>query len=269
MLRRLLRQIVRVAPHAPYVLAKGAVMAAPTAGDIDTIRLMVRSKSASAYNINTVMILYAGQGLKALYYCCHPLADVVFGQCVLLLVVATALALLRFRYTSIEGGVSLSVPPNTFRRPPRLFGVALGMNIFDARGCGEFAVVLALYACVVFVILWAACLVIEGKLVVDAMGLIANLIEATVSLPMFYRVVIHQQIENISVILVFQYITADVMKIALFWITGVPCCFIFGASCQSGVDIITVLSPCRLRRVKRREEASSGNRADGPRGALG
>jgi hypothetical protein len=52
MLRSLSRQIVRVAPHAPYVLAKGAVMAAPTAGDIDTLRLMVRSKSAACDALN-------------------------------------------------------------------------------------------------------------------------------------------------------------------------------------------------------------------------
>jgi hypothetical protein len=61
---------------------------------------MVRSKSAAAYNVNMVIILYAGQSLKILYYVYHPFADVVFGQCVLLLVAAIALTFLRFHYAS-------------------------------------------------------------------------------------------------------------------------------------------------------------------------
>jgi hypothetical protein len=96
---------------------------------------------------------------------------------------------------------------------------------------------------------------------VDPVGLIANIIEATVSWPMFYRIVIQKQIENISVVLKFQYI----MKIGLFWITKVPSCFIFRASWQLCVDIITLLSLCRLRRVNQRKETLSVNGADGRR----
>jgi hypothetical protein len=108
--------------------------------------------------------------------------------------------------------------------------------------------VLGLYALVGFAAFSFLCLIVGERPIVDAIGVIANLIEATVSLPIFIRIVLRQQLTDLSVILIFQDICADVTKMGLFVITKVPFCFIFGASYQLTVDTTTILTYLRLRK---------------------
>jgi hypothetical protein len=219
-------------------------MLMPTVGYVDTMRLMIRSGSSAAYNVNTVIILFAGQGLKALYYVHHRFATVVFGQCVALLICATALTTLNFWYDPPEAS-ALVIGQFT---PDRCPFFIRWLSIRRAKSCGRFVFVLAVYALVVLCVFSALCHLVGEAPIVEGIGVIANLIEATVSLPIFVRVVVQRDIADLSVVLIFQYMLADVMKIGLFLITRVPFCFIFGACCQLTVDMVTIVTYLRLRR---------------------
>jgi hypothetical protein len=223
-----------------YVI-RPVIVLLPTVGYVDTMRLMVRSRTSAPYNLNTVLILFTGQGLKALYYIYHRFSNIVFGQCVALLVCATALTVLNFCYDALE---MLGKPEQfTPTLRPRFLK---WLSIWEARSCWRFTAVMVGYAMAVFTVFRCLYVFLGAVMVVNAVGVIANLIEAMVSLPIFVRVVVQRSCANLSIILIFQYILADVMKIGLFLITRVPRSFIFGASCQLGIDLTTVTTYLRL-----------------------
>jgi hypothetical protein len=213
----------------------------PTVGYINTMRLMIRSHTSAPYNLTMVMIIFSGQGLKALYYFYHRFAAVVFGQCIALLICAIALTVLNFRYNLVE------VPGYVGQFTPSTRPMLRWLFIGHAKTFTRFTAVLTIYGVIVFAIFWSFCQLAGETPIVEVIGVLANLIEATVSLPIFVRVVVQKQLQDLSIILILQYMFGDIMKIGLFVITEVPFCFIFGAVCQLTVDVTTVVMYLRLR----------------------
>jgi hypothetical protein len=59
---------------------------------------------------------------------------------------------------------------------------------------------------------------------------------------MFIKIVIRRDINNVSIVLVLQYLSGDMMKIVLFVLARTPWSFLFGASCQLTLDSILFIT---------------------------
>jgi hypothetical protein len=243
-------ELLRYWPEFPYHVITFLVIMMPTSGYFDTVRMMIQSQSAAPYNLNICMILNASMSLKILYYIYHRFAFSIFGQCVSQLTVATILSFLKFRYLAVEEDLPL-LPDGS---PPAVPGLSRFLHISKARNFLEYVVILVIYFSMAFVVFIAARHVFSEKLIVDLLGLIANLIESTVSIPMFVKIVIRRDINAVSVVLVLQYIVGDMMKIALFIITRTPWSFLCGGFCQLSIDTVLFITFLRLTFAPQRKE---------------
>jgi hypothetical protein len=191
------------------------------------------------------MILCIGQGLKILYRVYHPYAISIFGQCLSLLAAAMIMTVLKFMYSPVPGDSSVIYPILTPVSNPGC--CSRHLNPFRATSFFEFMASISVYTIVSYVMFLGTCFVFPQKMVVDVLGLIANLTESFVSLPVFYRVVILHEVYTVSPVLVLQYYSGDLMKLALFWITHSPWPFFVGGFFQLSIDTILFLSYLRLR----------------------
>ena len=237
------------------MVVDGIIMITPTIGYVDTFRIMVKTKKSDNYNINTVLIIFFGQGIKVMYYCYHPYATRVFGQTLSLLISAMALTVLKYKYPTtgqiqaddrmnenqIEGERTIEHNNN------KPFIVRL-YDIYHKDTLFGFCVSLFSIYLTVYAAFCVASLIVGINLAVETLGLIANLLEATTSFPTFVRVVIRKDIMTVSPILVGQYLVGDIIKILIFVLSKTPWHFIFGAGCQLTIDYISGFTYFRMSR---------------------
>jgi hypothetical protein len=84
----------------------------------------------------------------------------------------------------------------------------------------------------------------------EAVGVVANVVESAVSLPMFAKVVVRRDVSAVSVVLILQYIVGDLMKIGIFVLTRSPWSFMLGGFCQLAIDTVLFLTFLRLSCAK-------------------
>ncbi|OHT08155.1 hypothetical protein TRFO_23439 [Tritrichomonas foetus] len=227
------------------------VMIAPTSGYLDTVRIMITNKSPAAFNYNTCLILLSAHGLKILYYIYHPYAIRIFGQSITQFSVAMVMAFLKYRY-SRSGPDSIQRRQSTssihdeivIHRPKNKF--AYFLSITSTVTFGEFMTSFFLYALAILSLFYLSYFTINETATVDAIGLIANLIESTVSVPTFIKIVCYRDINNVSNVLILQFVFGDMMKLALFILSGTPWSFIAGALLQLTLDIILFVTYLQL-----------------------
>jgi hypothetical protein len=219
-------EVFRQVPRVPYVIATFAIACLPAIGYIDTIRLMVASRSDEAYNFTMVMIIEMAQLMKILYFFYDPYALVIFGQAVTVFASAILLTFLKFRY-------SKEVRPSRW---------APHWNIRLASSFFEHLLVLGIYLVLVYFVLNIGFAVFGKTETIAALGLIGNMLDTIISFPLFVRIVIHGKVSNVSSVLVLQYIVGDVMKVLTFMVVATPFVFVLGAYCQCCVDGLTALT---------------------------
>jgi hypothetical protein len=224
-------------------------MIMPTAGYFDTGRLMISTQSSSAYNLTIVMILTMSMGLKIIYYIYHKFAFSIFGQCVSQFSVATFLSFLKFKYSTDQ---FVTQNPLLTENPPRncefpnLADLARFFVISRARNFAEYLMTLCIYFMVSFFVFAGFCRILSEKVTVDLLGLTANLIESSISVPLFVKIVVREDIKAVSIILMLQYIIGDIAKIGLFVIMRTPWSFIIGGFCQLAMDTVIFITFLRL-----------------------
>jgi hypothetical protein len=239
-------ELLRQWPEFPYHVITFFVIMMPTAGYFDTGRIIIQTRSPSAYNLNIVMILTMSMGLKVIYYIYHRFAFSIFGQCVSQLSVATLLSFLKFKYSANQSVTEIPLLAENPSRTCNFGDFSRFFIISRARNFAEYLITLSIYFLAAFFVFLLFCRIFSEKVIVDLLGLTANLIESTVSLPMFVKIVIRGDINAVSVILVLQYIIGDMMKIGLFIITRTPWSFLVGGFCQLSIDTVIFLTFLRL-----------------------
>lgn len=227
-------ELLRYAPQLPYHMITLIIMVMPISGYLDTVRLMLQSQSADAYNFQTVMIINSAQGLKILYYIFHPYAIALLGQAVFLILAATVMTYVRFKYVD----------------PKTLHGSVY--NITKAGSFTGYIAILTWYSVAITVMFIALFPVFGKKQVAESIGLISTLLESSVSVPTFYVVVILSEIKSVSKILILQYLFGDMMKVGLFIALRAPFVFLAGAFCQLTLDVILF---CKFVKLLMQEES--------------
>ncbi|KAK8845007.1 PQ-loop repeat-containing protein 1 [Tritrichomonas musculus] len=238
----------------------------PTVGYLDTIRIMINTQSPAAFNYNTCFILISAHGLKILYRIYHPYATRVFGQSVTQFSVAFLMAFLRYHYAENEekpqherlnalsssSSNSSLISENKREFPSR--GIGYYFNMAKTKTFTEFMTSFFLYTSIILTLFYFGYNFIDEKSAVDVVGIVANLIESTIVIPTFIKVVIHRDINNLSTVLILQFAFGDIMKLALFLISKAPGSFIAGACLQIALDVVLFTNYLKLYFCSKHED---------------
>ena len=118
----------------------------------------------------------------------------------------------------------------------------------------EFMTSFFLYTSIILTLFYFGYNFIDEKSAVDVVGIVANLIESTIVIPTFIKVVIHRDINNLSTVLILQFAFGDIMKLALFLISKAPGSFIAGACLQIALDVVLFTNYLKLYFCSKHED---------------
>jgi hypothetical protein len=218
-------ELFRWFPDFPSLILTISMAFLPTLGYVDTVRLMIDSHSDEPYNFAMVMIIKMAQLMKIIYFFYDPYAPVIFGQAITVFSSALLLTFLKFRYSK-ESHSDLFTLPTFFHI----------LRIRFASTFCEHIVILVIYLGLILMLLRVSFSIFERTHTIELLGLVGNLLDTTISFPLFVRVMIHRQVKSVSAVLIVQYVLGDLMKVATFMVVETPWVFRFSAYCQSGVD---------------------------------
>lgn len=224
------------------------IMFMPTIGYLDIIRIMVTTRSPAAFNYNTCFILMSAHGLKILYRIYHPYAARIFGQSVTQFSVSFIMAYLKYYYSQHEklhnpaidsqSSSELSSTLSEDKRENPKINISYYFNMAKTRTFLDFMISFFLYASIILFSFYLGYNFISKNSTVDTIGIIANLIDSTISIPTFIKIVFRREINNVSTVLILQFVLGDMMKLALFILSKTPASFIAGACLQLTLDLI-------------------------------
>jgi hypothetical protein len=212
----------------------------PASGYVDTLRIMIVNQSDESYNFGMVMIIKIAQLMKILYYFYHQYATVVFGQAITVFSSALLLTFLKFKYSKDRQTERLCTFP----------GISHILNIRNTLTFFEHIIVLTIYLGIIFLLFLTGFAIFGRTPAVDFLGLLGNLLDTTISFPLFVQIVIHRNVNSVSPVLVTQYILGDLMKVVTFLFVATPWVFVFGAYCQCCVDGVMSLTYFHLARSR-------------------
>lgn len=129
----------------------------------------------------------------------------------------------------------------------------------NAKDFTEFMTSLGFYYIVTFIAMKILCQIIGNGTTIELVGLIANIIESIVSLPIFYKVVVCKAVKSVSFVLILQYITGDMMKIALFALSKTPWFFVAGGCFQLFIDTILFFVYLKLSMSNKKKDVDEEN----------
>lgn len=220
------------------------IMIMPTIGYLDIIRIMITTRSPAAFNYNTCFILMSAHGLKILYRIFHPYAARIFGQSVSQFSVSFVMAYLKYHYSQnekLQNQSSNGSSSGNFKEEKKEFprkSISYYFKMAKTQTFSEFMASFFLYSIIILICFAFGYNFIDKKGTVDTIGVIANLIDSTISIPTFIKIVFHRDIINVSTVLILQFILGDMMKLALFILSKAPGSFVAGACLQLTLDTI-------------------------------
>jgi hypothetical protein len=194
---------------------------------------MISERSPHFFNRDIALILFFSNTLRFLYWAYEPWETYLLGQAIAVFFVQTLIAILHFHYDSADGFTS---------RKYLSHNVRYYLNIRKIKHGRDFFVALLGFGVLIISVFGSLVWQLGAGKVCTATIVIANLADTFVSVPQVVRIVIQQNIEGASVVLVVQFLMGDWMKLIMFWATGTAWPFIFGALVQICVDSTVAVS---------------------------
>lgn len=219
------------------------IIISPTIGHIDIIRLMLKTRNICYYDLHSVLLIIISQGLKLLYYFYHHYAMRIFWQAVGLLVTVNIMTFVKFCFCNREK-VSTDKGDSQVYEHSRTNSTTIKLcyfNIWRSHSIFQFYICLIFYALIILILCALASHTFGLLIAVETIGLFSNMVEALISFPVFYRIVILSNIFATSPVLIVQYLFADITKLSVYVISKVPFSFYPGAILRLVVDILTNL----------------------------
>ena len=207
----------------------------PTIGYIDQLNTMIRTKNSSAFNMTTALILLLSNSLRFIYWTFEPFQTYLLGQSIAVFLVQLILTLKSFEYGEYPRSFISPISQTKFRFPSSQ-ELKRCLHIAESKTPFEF-----ILSCIAYAIILIACfsimsLIFGLKASLQIIIFAANIIDTTVSFPMFKRIVFNHNIENLSVVLLGQYLLGDVLKLVMFTVGKSGAAFVFGAILQTCID---------------------------------
>jgi hypothetical protein len=207
-------------PKLPYRVIDVLIMILPSIGYLDTVRLMIATKSAAAYDLKLILIVSGAHGMKIMFFFFHGFPLMVFGQSVTIFISAVTLTFLRFRYPASD---DVSEPIGQLRRI---------LCIWHNSSFPDFIFSLISYCFLLILAVSIGSAVAGYEIASETLGVVANLVELMTAIPIFLQVVVRRD-TRISLVLILQYAIGDFMRFVLFILVKAPWMFIAGAGCSA------------------------------------
>ena len=255
-------------PSLPKQLMVFSMMLMPTIGYIDTARLMINQKSDDAFSMHVALVLFTSNALKITFWFFEPYPALIFGQAVFLFLSQLLLSYLHFKYLyyeekesessstsqsihlanfqrmklpKIQRRQSIGLPsPSPFSRFQSLsnsfFSTFNFLHIQSTTTYLQFCISLISGYIVFLIIFLISWLIFGGERVISLLGLIANVIDAFQTFPLFIKIVIKGDNESTSWVLLVQQEFGDLFKIVIIQMSGSPFVFLLGSLLMLAMD---------------------------------
>lgn len=241
--------IFRISPNSPYYIFTALVIFGPTVGYFDQLRKMIVNKSSLMFNKHTSLIQMLSNLLRFIYWQYEPYIFYLLGQSCAVMSLQLTLSFLSFHYMD-PGTVFEDQPfiynPANYRAP--VYNDSEKYNyliISQAKTAKQFFFSLVLYFCIVVGIFEIGRLIVGTKNMVTIDIVSSNIIDSFTSFPQFVQVVWYHDYERVSTVLVFQFLAGDLLKLSLYLFGKAAWPFVFGASLQTFLDTILLISYLR------------------------
>ena len=224
-----------VYPDLPWVMLNGIVIIMPTIGYIDQLKRMIQTKNSSAFSMSTALILLFSNTLRFIYWTFEPFQTYLLGQSIAVFLIQMILALKSFEYGDFPRSFVSPISQTKIRLPSK-HELKNALKIADSNTPFEFIISCLTYTLIIIATFAVMALLIGLKASLQIIIFAANIIDTTVSFPLFKRIVFEHNIENLSVVLLGQYLLGDILKIIMFTVGKSGMAFIFGALLQTTID---------------------------------
>lgn len=205
-------------------------------GYIDTIRLMVKNRNPAPFNYPTCIILLSFNGLKILYYIFQPYEINSFIQAVSQFSIAIIMIYLKYYYTkksktlkSKKKSDNSSSSSKSSNKTKFRYFFMTKMDTFN-----EFLISFSIYFIIIFNSFIISYYLIDKDSTLLFISNVAQLIEFTISVPIFIKVVFQKDVKNLSGILILQFAINDIINLisnlfseAFGWVILGNCILIF------------------------------------------
>lgn len=225
-------ELMRLLPRFPEYVVKTVATLIPTVGYLDVMRMMYTSKTQAGYNMRIVLIMLTSNGLKLTYYYFDPFSDLIFSQSLSVFITMFILTYLYFHYTPAQQSTKQQ---NSSRLPIQIFRIA------SSTSFGAFMTSFLAYTVLTVAVFAVLFLVFGREMTCSTFSLVANLVDSTVSIPLFIKVVVHRIFENVSMVMVVQYFSGDVTKLLFFRLSHTKWPFYVGGFIQLILDLSVVI----------------------------
>jgi hypothetical protein len=234
-------EFLRLFPKFPYHMVTGFTMIMPTFGYLDQIRLMVLNACPDYYSMKSAEVLIASNGVKLLFWFFEPFAIPLLGQAFFLFLVPLVHTFLHFHYRNKSEEHESKIPLKNKFALPKFKSPKSYLNIENSETFTDFFISVCLYGSIIVVAFLISCFIFKVHPTVNIFSVSANVLDSTVSLPLFTKVVINSEIEHITLFLPLQYVAGDLMKFIVLAVNFSPWPFFLGAFLQTLIDSITLI----------------------------
>lgn len=227
----------------------GLVIVCPTIGYIDQFKTLIQTKNSRVFNLTSGLILLAANFMRFLYWIYEPFLPYLLGQSVAVFSLQLLMGIWSFNYSQLPK----SHTQTRFR--PQIRGLKSLLDIFNLASGFEFVSSVIVYGLIITGVYILMCLILTTHKVNSIIIIVSNVVETTVSLPMFILIVFKHDILGISIVLLVQYAFGDLLKIIMFSFSGAGWAFLFGAILQFSIDSTNIIAFFILSKLGKKTEA--------------
>jgi hypothetical protein len=226
--------------NSAYFVFVAVLIFAPTIGLLDTMRKMVMTRSGAIYNKHMGVIQIMTNFLRFVYWGYKPYKVYLLGQSIAVFGFHFLAAGLAFLFTEHRSGVM--GPVDRYRASFEGRPLWNLFYLFAAKSYVDYLLGLVLYFAIIGILFELVTFLIGRELSLTCVIVISNLIDTTTSIPHFIQIIWYGECRQVSFLVVGQYLSGDLLKMLLFVVgkSGWP--FILGASVQTLLDTILLIS---------------------------
>ena len=217
-------QIFSCFPNLPINIMILIVILMPTIGYIDQFFTILKSKRTDLFNKKTGYILLLSNYLWFIYWSYEPFQVYLLGQSI-----SVFLIILLLSFSTFSKGFYPFKSIN-FKNFIKSFKISNSQNYF------EFFISLVINSILILLIITILCIFFGRKFIFNIIIVLSNLIDTLVSFPQLIQVIKYKNFENCSMVLIYQYLIGDILKLFMFYYGKSGFAFIFGSIIQTLID---------------------------------
>jgi len=220
--------------NIPFAIIQLIFVMMPTLGYVDQLVNMIKTCKFHIFKIDLFLIVFSASILKVVYWFLSPYSSTLFFQAIALALVQLVLAFFHFKYKNYS--ISHSSPSKLrYHYKKNTFNIRQILNLNESNNFFHFSVSILTYIIAIFAFIMILWLIFGKEIVSWLIGLSANIIDTSVSIPNIKSVIIEKD-KSVSIVLLVQFFIGDVFKNLISFFSQSPMPLIVGGVIQLLVD---------------------------------